>query len=205
MSRPILYATPLSHFARKIRILLTELEVPFELKFVPDLLSKDPADFGGNPILRIPTLRDGERWVIESDQIARYAVERWDPEDRLCVLSLEPEQRNVLSILNALMGAEVELILSARSGMEGVHEIPFFQRYLAVMEHCLAWLENEGRRSWTANEFSYLDVTLIAAWEHASHYQLVPIGDRFPWLAERAGRLAARPSVAPSTPARVGS
>lgn len=196
----ILFATPLSHFARKVRIVLAELDVPFELRFVPDLLSKDPADFGGNPILKIPTLQHGDRWVIESDQITRYVVETWDPADRLQCLSLTPEQRNVLSILNALMAAEVELILSARSGIEGVHEIPFFQRHLAAMEHCLAWLEASGRAQWTAGDFSYLDATLVAAWEHFNHFQLVPNVERFGWLAERAAKFAERPSVAPSSP-----
>ena len=217
MTQPILFATPLSHFARKVRIVLAELEVPFELRFVPNLLSSDPADFGGNPILRIPTLLHGERWIIESDQIVRYIVETWDPGDRLGCLALDPEQRNVLSILNALMSAEVELILSARSGIENVNSLPFFQRYHAVMEHCLVWLETHGRHQWLGADdaddaketgakpkrkraFSFLDVTLVAAWEHFNDRQLVPNVERFPWLAERVALFAERPSVAPSSP-----
>lgn len=200
MARPTLFATPLSHFARKVRVVLAELDVDFELRFVPDLLSKEPADFGGNPILRIPTLVHGERWVIESDQIVRYIVETWDPGDRLGCLGLAPEQRNVLSILNACMGAEVELILSARSGIPDVQSIPYFQRYAAVLEHCLRWLEEQGRDCWTSAEFSYLDVTLIACWEHLTHYDLVPDMKRFAWLADRVARHAERATVAPSSP-----
>jgi glutathione S-transferase len=218
MNQPILFATPLSHFARKVRILLAELDVPFELRFVPNLLSSDPADFGGNPILRIPTLLHGERWIIESDQIVRYIVETWDPGDRLGCLALDPEQRNVLSILSALMAAEVELILSARSGIEGVDAMPYFQRHHAVIEHCLVWLEEHGRHQWLGTDdadesgakqrrkraFSYLDVTLVAAWEHLQHKQLGPNLERFPWLAERVALFAERPSVAPSAPRLTG-
>lgn len=36
-----LYATPLSHFARKVRILLEEFKAPHQLVFVDDLLSSD--------------------------------------------------------------------------------------------------------------------------------------------------------------------
>ena len=100
-----LFATPLSHFARKVRILLAELELDHELVWTENLLSEDPADFGGNPILRIPTLVDGDTWVVESDQIARYLVERHDPADRFGVLALDVAQRNTLASINAAMGA----------------------------------------------------------------------------------------------------
>jgi glutathione S-transferase len=115
--KPKLYATPLSHFARKVRIVLSELQVPFELVFVGDLLSSDPSDFGGNPILRIPTFRDEDHWIVESDQITRYIVERHDPSDRLGRLQLGPDQRNALSMINAAMAAEVEILLATRSGI----------------------------------------------------------------------------------------
>lgn len=115
-----LHATPLSHFARKVRILLRELELDVDLVWTRDLLSDDPADFGGNPILRVPTLVDGGTWVVESDRIARYLVERHDPADRLGVLALGVAQRNALAMIDAAMGAEVELLLSARSGMQDI-------------------------------------------------------------------------------------
>ena len=49
----ILHLTPQSHFSRKVRIVLQELGLPCELAHVPDLLSDDPAKFGGNPILSL--------------------------------------------------------------------------------------------------------------------------------------------------------
>src|SRR5262245_24148274 len=50
----VLYLTPLSHFSRKVRIVLRELDLSYDESYVPNLLSADPADFGGNPILRVP-------------------------------------------------------------------------------------------------------------------------------------------------------
>ncbi len=198
--KPKLYATPLSHFARKVRIVLSELEVPFELLFVGDLLSSDPSDFGGNPILRIPTFRDDDHWIVESDQITRYIVERHDPSDRLGRLHLLPDQRNALSMINAAMAAEVEILLSTRSGIEDIESYEYFRRYFEVIRRCLRWLESEGPASWVQSEFSYLDIALTCMWDHLDHYDTVENLDRFSWIRERVTTFAARESVVESAP-----
>lgn len=181
-----LYATPLSHFARKIYILLHALDLPFELVLVEDLLSSNPEDFGGNPILRIPTLVDEETWVVESDRIAQYLVEEYDPEDRFGVLSMDVAQRNALSMINAAMGAEVEILLSQRSGIDGIQDYHYFQRYYTVIEQCLHWLETEGPFLWPSQDISYLDIALVCMWDHLAHYQAIPEMKRFAWMKKRA-------------------
>ena len=196
-----LYATPLSHFARKVRIVLSELRVPCELIYVENLLSSDPADFGGNPILRIPTFVDGERWIVESDQIVRYLVEKHDPEDRLACLSLDPEQRNILSMINAAMGAEVEILLAGRSGIENVEDIAFFRRSFEVIRHCLAWLDAQAPRTWTEIDFSVLDIALLCMWEHLAYYDTIPDREQYSWVEDRVATFAARASVMESAPA----
>jgi len=198
--KPKLYATPLSHFARKVRVVLAELEVPFELIFVDDLLSSDPEDFGGNPILRIPTYRDDDHWVVESDQIAHYIVEKHDPSDGLHVTRLTPDERNVLSMINAAMAAEVEILLSQRSGIANIESENYFRRHFKVMRLCLDWLEAEAPRFWTANEFSYLDIALACMWDHVNHYETIEGLDRYSWVSERVSMFAARRSLAESAP-----
>lgn len=195
-----LYATPLSHFARKVRILLHELDVPFELHFVEDLLSSDPKDFGGNPILRIPTLVDGDAWVVESDQIARHCAERFDPTDRHAVLSLSLRQRNALSMINAAMAAEVEILLSQRSGIEEIESLKYFRRHYRVIEHCLAWLEEAGPSLWTQQGLSYLDIALVCMWEHLEHYETIPNLDAFAWLTQQVDQWKGRPSFLETAP-----
>ena len=201
-----LFATPLSHFARKVRILLAELELDHELVWTGNLLSEDPADFGGNPILRIPTLVDGDTWVVESDQIARYLVERHDPADRFGVLALDVAQRNALAMINAAMGAEVELLLSARSGMPDIRQHHYFRRYDTVLRRSLAWLEERGPDLWPAADPSYLDIALACMWDHLAWYGTVgeskgPALEDHSWLAERVARSAGRPSFATTAPA----
>ncbi|MGB0951912.1 MAG: glutathione S-transferase family protein [Planctomycetota bacterium] len=195
-----LYATPLSHFARKIRILLQELEVPFELEYVENLLSSDPVDFGGNPILRIPTLVDGDYWVVESDQIAGHIVERFDPQDRFGVLQMDVAQRNALSMINAAMGAEVEILLSQRSGIVGIRGYDYFRRYYVVIDRCLDWLEKEGARIWPQQDCSYLDIALACMWDHLAHYRTTPKLDQCRWLAQRVASLRDRPAFLETAP-----
>lgn len=195
-----LYATPLSHFARKIRILLRELGLEFELEYVDDLLSSDPADFGGNPILRIPTLVDGDQWVVESDRIAQYLAERYDPQDRFQVLGMDVQQRNALSMIHAAMIAEVEIILSQRSGIEEIGRFDYFRRHYVVIDRCLAWLEEEGAQAWPQVDCSYLDIALTCMWDHLQHYGTLPEMERFPWIAARVATFRERPAFRDSAP-----
>lgn len=195
-----LYATPLSHFARKIRILLQELKIPFELEYVENLLSSDPADFGGNPILRIPTLVDDVHWVVESDQIARHVVERFDPQDRFGVLHRNMQQRNALSMINAAMGAEVEILLSQRSGIEGIQDFNYFRRYYVVIDRCLDWLEAEGAQIWPEQDCSYLDMALACMWDHLAHYQTTAKLEQCPWIAQRVDSLRQRQAFEETAP-----
>lgn len=197
----ILHLTPQSHFSRKVRIVLLELNVECELAYVPDLLSDDPADFAGNPILRVPVLEDGPHWVIESDAIVRHLLETHDPgHDRLGFFAMTSDQRCALAVVSAVMGAEVELLLSRRSGLGAQHDGTYFRRYRVVIAGGLSWLESHAPRIWPAQEFSYLDVALTCMWEHLRYNGFAEGLPPFPWIEERTRRFATRPSVAITSP-----
>jgi len=201
---PVLYLTPLSHFSRKCRIVLREIGLACEESYVPNLLSADPADFGGNPILRVPVLRDGPHWVIESDQIVRYLLESYDHgRDRFAFFSMSTAQRNALSIVSAIMGAEVELILSKRSGLAEHAGGIYFSRYREVIGHGLAWLERNAAAIWPEVEFSYLDIALLCMWDHLRYNRLHDETASWRWIEARALRHASRESVAVTAPERM--
>jgi len=201
---PVLYLTPLSHFSRKCRIVLREIGLACEESYVPNLLSADPADFGGNPILRVPVLRDGPHWVIESDQIVRYLLESYDHgRDRFAFFSMSTAQRNALSIVSAVMGAEVELILSKRSGLAEHAGGIYFSRYREVIGHGLAWLERNAAAIWPEVEFSYLDIALLCMWDHLRYNRLHDETASWRWIEARALRHASRESVAVTAPERM--
>lgn len=199
MERPQIYGTPLSHFTRKIRILAAEIGAGIDFVRIPGVLAASAATFGDNPLMRVPTLVHGGEMLIESDHIARYLVERYDPEDRLGVKSGEVPDLNRLAVANGIMDNEVSLILAKRGGLADVDGVAYFRKLKAAIELGLAWLDvrtvpHEGA-------FDYRDVALVAMWQHLAYYALVPRLDAYPRLAARVARFADRPSVAATTPA----
>lgn len=198
MQKPTLLGTPLSHFTRKVRILLHELEIPFELELVRNLLEADAAPYGGNPLMRVPTWIDGDLLLIESDHIARHIVATRAPHDPLNVLAPGIADLNRLAVMNGIMAHEVTIILAARGGLADVMAHTYFQKLCHAIDSGLSWLDRtlESERE----SFHYVDVVTICMWDHLNHYRLVPGLESFQRIAERVARFSMRESVARTTP-----
>src|SRR5450432_2560908 len=137
-----LYGTPLSHFTRKLRILLAELDVPFEFERVPGVLGTSPSAYGNNPLMRVPTLVHGAHTLIESDHIARYLVGLYDPDDRFSVRSEHVRDLNPLAVANGIMDNEVVLILAKRGGgIDDLDAVSYFRKLTTSNHSGLAWLD----------------------------------------------------------------
>lgn len=199
MTKLLLHGTPLSHFTRKIRILLHELGVPFEFVRTPSLLEPAAEAYGANPLMRVPTLVDGGTTLIESDHIARYLVERYDPADRLSVRAPGVAAMNRLAVLNGIMAHEVTLILARRGGLEDLEGVTYFRKLLRSIASGLEWVDHEIDPA--AVGFHYVDIATICMWDHITYYQLVSGLDGYPRIAARATRFADREAVARTTPA----
>ncbi len=195
----LLHGTPLSHFTRKIRILLHELGVSFGFVRTPNLLEASAEVYGANPLMRIPTLVDGDTMLIESDHIARYLVEKHDPADRFSVRAPGVAAMNRLAVLNGIMAHEVTLILARRGGLEELEGVAYFRKLLRSIASGLAWLDRELEPE--PGSFDYVDIATICMWDHITHYQLVPGLDGYRRIAARAARFAGRDAVARTTPA----
>ena len=195
MSRLQLHGTPLSHFTRKIRVLLAELGIDFDFVRPPGVLVAGTQAYGDNPLMRVPTLVDGDDHIFESDHIARHIVRRFDPTDQFGVRSDAVEDLNRLAALTGIMANEVTLILAKRAG--GVDmTAPYFGKLMTAIESGLAWLD---ARAPTGDRFDYRDITLVCAWQHLEHYKLLSV-DRYGTLAARVARFATRPSVVATAP-----
>jgi glutathione S-transferase len=195
MSRLQLHGTPLSHFTRKVRILLGELGVAYDFMRLPGVLATSTALFAGNPLLRVPALVDGDVQVFESDHIARHVATRFDPADRFGVRSERVDDLNTLAVVNGVMANEVTLILAQRAG--GVDmTAPYFGKLRAAIGSALAWLDARV----DPGGFDYRDIALVCMWQHLSYYRLVDV-DQYRALAARIARSAARPTVAATAPA----
>jgi glutathione S-transferase len=199
MDRPQLFGTPLSHFTRKIRILLHELGVPFDFVRTPSLLEASAPSYGANPLMRIPTFVDGATMVIESDHIARYIVDHHDPADRFGVRAPSVDAMNRLAVVNGIMGHEATLILAKRGGLEDLDSVVYFRKLQSSIASGLAWLDRELDPD--APGFAYADIAAICMWDHLVHYQLVPRLDGYRRIVARTARFADRESVQRTTPA----
>jgi glutathione S-transferase len=193
-----LVGTPLSHFTRKIRILLAELGVPFEFDRSPGVLSPPGAAYGDNPLLRVPTLFHGSVTLIESDHIARYVVAQFDPTDRFGVRSEHVDDLNQLAVVNGIMNNEVVLILAKRAGLAQIDDVAYFQKLASAIDSGLTWLDL--RLDPDRDTFDYRDIATICLWQHLTHYRMAAEPARYPRLAARVARFSARPSIASTAP-----
>jgi glutathione S-transferase len=198
MSNLRLVGTPLSHFTRKIRILLAEFEVPFEFDRSPGVLAPPGAAYGDHPLQRVPVLFHGPVTLIESDYIARYLVSQFDPADRFSVRSEHVADLNHLAVVNGIMNNEVVLILAKRAGLTQLEDVAYFRKLIGAIDSGLTWLDTNIDLD--RDSFDYRDIASICLWQHLIHYRMAADPARYPRLAARVTRFGERPSVAGTTP-----
>jgi glutathione S-transferase len=167
------YSSLLSHYSRKARILLDLYEADYEFCDVGNVAEGDMKSFADNPLMKVPVLVDGANWIIESDHIAGYIVSKFDPADRYRFNPASLFHLNARAVLNGLMGDEVKIILARRAGVP-TEKYTFFDDALEAIRNGLSWLETHAD-SFNANEPGYTEFHLTCAWEHISHYELVPL------------------------------
>src|SRR3954447_1075322 len=103
-----------SHHTRIARIFAVELAVDCTLEVVRDLMSLDPADYAGNPALKLPNLRSDEGVWFGALPICRELARR----SRGTVSVTWPEQltgpllANAQELTSQAMATEVGLILA---------------------------------------------------------------------------------------------
>ena len=136
-------------------------------------------------------LRDGDTLVFDSDVIAAHLVRTHDPSDRFNVLRHDLPTLNARTVMNGVMGAEVELILAARTGLETAG-LTRFDKARQVIAWGLEWLE--GQTHLFDGEPDYLGFHLVCMWEHLHRFGHFP--DRtLPQLARHAERMGELPMV----------
>src|SRR5580658_2185411 len=100
-----------SLFTRVPLVFAEELGLGYEIEPVYDMTGTDPALYGGNPALKLPSLRRGESLLFGAQNICRALAEISGPTLRI----LWPEQlcddlyRNAQELVWHAMGAQVQL------------------------------------------------------------------------------------------------
>lgn len=194
---PVLFGRSSSSFTRVARIYAAELGVSYEFRIVPDLMSLEVADYGGNPALRMPVLQTNQGTWFGSAGICR-ALSRVAQSRRLLIWPEDLDQplsANAQELILVAMSTEVSLIMAQLGGAGAGGNIEKLRRSL---EGTLAWLDERidavlaelpGGR-----ELSFLEVTAFCLLTHLSFREVLPI-EHYPKLVAFNERFADRASA----------
>lgn len=187
-----------SHYTRVVRMLAHELDVPYALDPIHDLLSEDPATFGGNPALKLPAVRIGGE-VTWGSQNACRAIARlasggearvhW-PEDARAPLAM-----NAHEVVAHAMAAQVEVVFHefvARRPPDAAS-----RKRRASLLGCLAWLDANLpaiRAHFPADRLPLFDLMLFSLLEHLPFRNPVDLSGHAALLAF-ADHVRRRPSA----------
>ena len=197
-----LYGRSSSHFTRIVRIFAEEMEVPLEFVLIRDLMSQDPADYGDNPALKMPTLESPDGSWFGSLGICRELARHHE-------LNLDvvwPDQlesalaSNAQELVLQAMSTEVAIVMGKSSGVpaDNAHQAKLRASLLGTLQ----WLEdNVGAAIATLpheRDLSYLEVSLFCLVEHLPFREVLDTTP-YPNLRAIAARFAQR-SSAKATP-----
>ncbi|RKH01313.1 glutathione S-transferase N-terminal domain-containing protein [Corallococcus carmarthensis] len=177
-ARPILIGRSSSHFTRITRIFASELGVDCSFQVVRDLMSSNPEDYGGNPALRIPSLKTRQGVWFGSLNVCRELSRR----SELKPFVVWPEDLDTPVLANAqelalqAMSTEVALVMSQMGGaVEGsAHQAKLRTSLMNMM----AWLEANVGAVLAAlpaqRDLSYLEATLYCLVTHLEFRNVLP-------------------------------
>jgi hypothetical protein len=198
LASPVIIGRSSSHFTRVTRIFAAELGVDSSFRVVRDLMSTDPADYGGNPALRIPSLQTPQGVWFGSLNVCRELWRRSSPRPRV----VWPEELDKPVLANAqelvlqAMSTEVTLIMArlADASASNAHSA----KLRTSLMNMLSWLEENVSAMLAAlppdRALSYLEVTLFCLVTHLEFRDVLPTGS-YTELNKFCQQLATRASV----------
>jgi glutathione S-transferase len=204
---PTLFGRSSSHFTRVARIVAAELGVAYTFRVVPNLLSTDPGDYGGNPALRLPVLHTAQGEWFGALNICR-ALERLvsnaGTSGRARLVWPEaldqPLTANAQELTLQAMASEVALIMARVAKADEAAANLAKQR--ESLERMLAWLEAHAAEVLAAlpaaRAVSFLEVTLFCLVQHLEFRDILPTAP-YRTLGEFCQRFAQRASARQTT------
>jgi len=173
---------PGSLYSRVAFIFAEHLRVPWQLQHVDDLASQYAADYGGNPALKIPVLRDADGAVFGAENIARTLAARVAAQRPVHIVWTEHlpdvQSRNAQELVWHCMGAQVQLVMGTVVS-HLPHEDDYFVKARLGFEASLDWLDRHVDAVVDAlpkqRELSLFEVTLFCLIEHLAFRRTVPV------------------------------
>lgn len=188
-----------SHFTRLVAIVAHELGVPFELVPIYSLKSLEPADYGDNPALKLPTLRHGDTLLFGSEHICRALVALAAPGPRIVFPDelATPLARNAQELTTHAMASQVNVVLA--TGLGGLAlDNPYITKLTTSFRGALAWLDANLEQALAElpapRTTSLLEVGLFCLIEHLAFRETIS-AEPYPRLRAFAATFATRPSA----------
>ena len=193
-----LYGRSSSHFTRIVRIFAVEMELELEFVLIRDLMSADPAVYGDNPALKMPTLESPDGTWFGSLGSCRELA-------RQCELNLDvvwPDQlddalaSNAQEMVLQAMATEVAIVMGKSSGVpaDNAHQAKLRASLLGTLQ---GLEENAGAAIALLppeRDLSYLEVSLFCLVEHLPFREVLAT-DAYPNLRAFAERFGKRSSA----------
>lgn len=201
-----LYGTLPSHFTRKVRVLLQELGLKYELIKFENLMEVGVEKYANNPLHLFPVLVDGNMRLFDSDAICDYLINQHGGTKGWA--SFFPSAENLihdrqrLIVMNGGMSAGVTLMRSKRSGIDDVTKHAYLRQEKEAIGGALRWLEKDlgPKLSYYPNRFTMLDITLQCFADWARFRELYSDWASLPNLSRFVEFHEARPSFKATHP-----
>jgi len=187
-----------SLFTRVPRIFAEELGIRYVLEPIYDMTATDPAAYGGNPALKLPSLRRGESLLFGAHNICLALAEMSAAPRRI----VWPEQlrddlsRNAHELVWHAMGAQVQLVFGTVVAKLPADNV-YFAKGRAGLDNSLRWLDRHAIQimsSLPARDISLLEVSLFCLVEHLMFRATLPLAP-YPALLAFREAFGARPSA----------
>ena len=187
-----------SLFTRMSLIFAEELGVQYQMDPIQDMSVTDPQVYGGNPALKLPSLRRGESLLFGAQNICRALTEIsatplrvvWPEELR------DDLSRNAQELVWHAMGAQVQLVFGIAIGKLPADNI-YFAKARAGLEGSLLWLEQNAAEildALPARDLSLFEVSLFCLIDHLTFRTTVPITP-YPALTSFSNQFSERPAA----------
>tara|TARA_Y100001949_G_C15983082_1_gene329269 strand:- start:1122 stop:1703 length:582 start_codon:yes stop_codon:yes gene_type:complete len=188
----VLYSTPTSPFARRIRLLMEPLEC--EVVSVNFLEVGPRAEFAQvTPIRKVPVLDDDGTRIFDSHVIQQYLF------TKLAMPALTIEQSNLLTVMDSVLDSLVIVMMSKRSGIEINNDQLIFALQNERIADSLGWLEKQCV-SQDLSEWNYITMSLLSLVHWAQFRDLVDFTD-YPAILAAVAPFESLPLVQQTIPA----
>lgn len=176
---PTLFGRSSSHFTRVTRIFADELGVPYSFSVIKDVLSLDPAAYGENPALKLPTLRTARGSWFGALNICRELA-RLSTTGRRVVWPEEldsPVTANAQELVVHGMSTVVNLVMSKVGG--GPETNAHLEKSRLSVQNSIAWLEANAAEAIAAlprpRDLSFLEVSLFCFVKFLEFRDVLPV------------------------------